>query len=312
VMADSLYRQIAQDLMRKIEAGASEDNGPEAEASGPGRSAALRPGAQLPNEKALIKEYEASRNTIREAIRWLTVRGLLVARPGVGTFVAPRIEPFVTTLYDEDRDPEAGMVGGEGAAAFGEIRERLRQRAIQAGLGDLDPAEPGSPDAPHVSVPKVEVQEAPDWVAERLRIEPQGEVIVRHQEFYVGPTPWSLQTTFYPIALVERGATDLLSPKDIKEGAVKYLARKLGLVQCGSRLRILVRAPNEGEIRFFGLPADGRVSVISLIRTGYEERPKDGPYPFRVTFTVLPADRNQFVINAGKVPEEFAAPARDQ
>jgi hypothetical protein len=30
-----------------------------------------------------------------------------------------------------------------------------------------------------------------------------------------------------------------------------------------------------------------------------------------VTFTVLPADRHQFVINSGKVPEELAAPARD-
>lgn len=81
-------------------------------------------------------------------------------------------------------------------------------------------------------------------------------------------------------------------------------------MQCGSRLRILVRAPNENEVRFFGLPDDGRISVVSLIRTGYEDRP-DGPYPYRVTFTVMPGDRNQFVMNSGKVPEELAAPARD-
>jgi GntR family transcriptional regulator len=110
--------------------------------------------------------------------------------------------------------------------------------------------------------------------------------------------------------LVERGATDLLRPRDITEGTVRYLAKKLGLVQCGSRLRILVRAPNENEVRFFGLPDDGRISVVSLIRTGYEDRP-DGPYPYRVTFTVMPGDRNQFVMNSGKVPEELAAPARD-
>jgi GntR family transcriptional regulator len=112
--------------------------------------------------------------------------------------------------------------------------------------------------------------------------------------------------------LVDRGATDLLRARDIVEGTVKYLGDKLTLVQCGSRLRILVRAPNEAEARFFGLPDDGRVSVVSLIRTGYEDRTADGPYPFRVTFTVLPADRNQFVVNRGKVPEELAAPARDQ
>lgn len=301
-MAEPKYRQIAQDLVRKIEAG-------EAQPDGPG---VLAPGAQLPNEKDLTEEYQASRNTVREAIRWLTGRGLIVTRPGLGTFVALRIEPFVTTLYDQDRDPEAGMVGGEGVAAFAEIRERLRQRARQAGSSDRDLAAFAASEEPRASAPRVEVQEAPDWVAERLRIDPRDEVIVRHQEFFVGSTPWSLQTSFYPISLVERGATDLLRAKDIQEGTVKYLGKKLSLVQCGSRLRILVRAPNTGEIRFFDLPSDGRVSMISLIRTGYEDRPSEGPYPFRVTFTVLPADRNQFVINAGKVPEELAAPARDQ
>jgi GntR family transcriptional regulator len=298
-MADPLYKQIAQDLMRKIETGV------------------LQPDEQLPNEADLGKEYKASRNTVREAIRWLTMRGLIVRRTGQGTFVTQGIEPFVTTLHDENRDPEAGMVGGEGIAAFAEIKERLRQRSEQVGLSDqADEAwnldeDDDSPEAPHASTPRVEVKEAPDWVAQRLRIDADQEVIVRHQEFYVGPTPWSLQTTFYPMQLVERGATDLLRPRDIIEGTVKYLAKKLGLGQCGSRLRILVRAPNEGESRFFGLPDDGRVSVISLIRTGYEERP-EGPYPFRVTFTILPADRNQFVINTGKVPQELAAPARDQ
>jgi hypothetical protein len=66
------------------------------------------------------------------------------------------------------------------------------------------------------------------------------------------------------------------------------------------------------EARFFRLPEDGRVPVVSVIRTGYEVTEEYGPYPFRVTSTVLPADRHQFVINSGIVPEEFAVPARDQ
>jgi GntR family transcriptional regulator len=280
------YRQIAQDLMRKIESGI------------------LEPGAQLPNEKEFRDEYTASRNTVRDAIKWLTIRGLVVTRPGQGTFVRKQPEPFVTTL-SADRDPERGMAGGEGAAAFAEIRERLRHK--HEGQGQGPPEE-----EPRALKPTVEVKGAPDYVAERLRIEADDEVIVRHQEFYVGTTAWSLQTTFYPMVLVERGATDLLRPQDFASGTVEYLRERLGLDVCGSRLRVLVRAPNEGEARFFGLPDDGRISVVSLIRTGYENRPAEGPYPFRVTFTILPADRNQFVINEGKVPEELAAPARDQ
>jgi GntR family transcriptional regulator len=278
------YRQIAQDLMRKIESGV------------------LQPGAQLPNEKEFRDEYKASRNTGRDAIKWLTVRGLVVTRPGQGTFVRKQPEPFVTTL---SADRESGMAYGEGAAAFAEIRARQRQKKEQGGQDSPD-------DELRASKPTVEVKGAPDYVAERLRMDSDAEVIVRHQEFYVGSTAWSLQTTFYPMALVERGATDLLRPNDFTSGTVEYLRERLGLDVCGSRLRILVRAPNEREARFFGLPDDGRISVVSLIRTGYENRPTEGPYPFRVTFTILPADRNQFVMNEGRFPEELAAPARDQ
>jgi GntR family transcriptional regulator len=82
-VADPLYRQIAQDLMRKIETGV------------------LQPGEQLPNGADLGEEYKASRNTIRDAIRWLALRGLIEGRTGLGTFVARRVEPFVTTLHED-------------------------------------------------------------------------------------------------------------------------------------------------------------------------------------------------------------------
>lgn len=284
-MADPLYRQIAQDLMRKIEAGTLEPDLP----------GALAPGRQLPNEEDLKAEYRASRNTVREAIKWLAIRGLVGTRPGLGTFVAERPEPIVTTLSD---DPNTGQAGGEGAAAFNEINKRLAQK--------------GESETARVSAPTVEIQTAPDYVAERLRIAPGDGVLVRHQEFHIAEAPYMLQTTFYPMDLIEqRGAMLLMRPEDITEGTVKYLAT-LGIEPCGTRLRILVRPPDPNEARFFSLPDDGRVSVFSLIRTGYADRPEGGPYPYRATFTVLPGDRNQFVINSGKVPEELAAPARDK
>jgi GntR family transcriptional regulator len=314
-MAEPLYRQIAQDLRRKIESGE------------------LEPGARLPNEVAFREEYGASRNTIRDAIKWLTNRGLVETKPGQGTFVVRRIKPIVTTLSE---DPETGMAGGEGKAAFLELnkqrerekeeraiarleREKTEQEGESAGqeASDGQAGEPDTGSLPtgelRASVPTIEIKFAPDYVAERLRIDEGAEVIVRHQEFYIGRTPWSLQTTFYPRELQSRGdgAPALGQARDIEEGTVKYLNDVLGLVQCGYRVRILVRPPDENESRFFGLPDDGRVPVVSLIRTGYEET-DGGAFPFRVTFTVLPADRNQFVINSGKVPEELAAPARDR
>lgn len=299
-MADSMYRQIAQDLQRKIESGE------------------LAPGDKLPNELEFREEYSASRNTIRDAIKWLVIGGLVETKAGQGTFVSQLIEPIVTTLSE---DPETGMAGGEGKAAFAEIikqRQRKRQareKSEHDGPGDqlAEPEPKELPEGePRASVPTIEVKFAPDYVAERLRIEPGAEVLLRHQEFYIGRTPWSLQTTFYPMQLVERGAPALMRARDIEEGAVVYLNKAVGLVQCGYRVRILVRPPNETEARFFRLPEDGRVPVVSLIRTGYEDTEEYGPFPFRATFTVLPADRHQFVINSGKVPEELAAPARDK
>jgi GntR family transcriptional regulator len=299
-MADSMYRQIAEDLQRRIDSGE------------------LEPGDKLPNELDLRVEYDASRNTVRDAIKWLALRGLVTTKAGQGTFVAKAIEPIVTTLSS---DPESGMAGGEGKAAFSEItkqRERKRQEREKAqGSGD-QPAESDTKELPEgeprASDPTIEVKFAADYIAERLRISPGDQVLLRHQQFYIGRTPWSLQTTFYPMTLVNRGAgaPKLTKAENIEEGTVKYLNDTIGLVQCGYRVRILVRTPNETEARFFRLPEDGRVPVVSLIRTGYEDTTEHGPIPFRVTFTVLPADRHQFIINSDKVPEELAAPARDQ
>jgi GntR family transcriptional regulator len=296
VVADPLYRQIAQDLQRRIEA------------------KELAPGDRLPNELAFREMYGASRNTIRDAIKWLTNRGLVETRPGHGTFVVRRITPLVTTL---SADPSTGMAGGEGTAAFEEIN-RQRERERQARSNRVDARVEGIPEGePRASIPRVEVQFAARYVAERLRLPEGSEVVSRHQEFFLGRDPWSLQTTFYPMVLVERGAEELRRAKDIEEGAATYLEGALGLKQCGYRVRMLVRSPSEVEARFFSLPDDARTPVVSLIRTAYTDTPgftgkEIGPYPFRVTFTSLPADRNQFVINSGTFPEEPAAPARDQ
>src|SRR5262249_50937286 len=79
-MPDPIYRQIAEDLRHQIETGT------------------LRPGEQLETEIELRDKYNASRNTIRDAIKLLVTRGLIETRPGQGTFVVETITPFVNTL----------------------------------------------------------------------------------------------------------------------------------------------------------------------------------------------------------------------
>src|SRR5947207_2374987 len=82
-MAEPMYRQIAEILRGRIESGE------------------IAPGAQLPTEIELMDQYMASRNTVRDAIKLLTTRGLVEARAGQGTFVVEKINPFVTTLTGE-------------------------------------------------------------------------------------------------------------------------------------------------------------------------------------------------------------------
>ena len=139
-MVDPMYRQIAEDLREQIESGS------------------LRSGQQLPTEIELRERYEASRNTIRDAIRWLTIRGLTETRPGQGTFVVKKIDPFITTL---SADPTTGLGGGEGATYLSEVSEQAREA---------------------VSTPQVEIQKAPSEVSAGLQLPAGTQVISRHQK----------------------------------------------------------------------------------------------------------------------------------
>jgi GntR family transcriptional regulator len=268
-MPEPIYRRIAEDLRQKIESGE------------------LVPGGQLPTEVDLRDVYDASRNTIRDAVKWLISRGLVETRPGQGTFVVEKFEPFITTLSG-DWQTDSGLGGGEGRAALEEVKERHR-----------------TADA---SEPRVELKRAAGYVADRLQLSEGTNVISRHQERSIDGQPWSLQTSFYPFDFVQRGATRLLEATNIGEGTVSYLAEILQLKQVGYRDLIAVRAPDENEVKFFRLPDDGRIPVYVLLRTGFAQE-AGKVIPFRLTESVFPSDRNQFVINAGEVPDRLGSAA---
>ena len=255
-MANPMYRQIAEDLREQIESGE------------------LEPGQQLRTELELRERYNASRNTVRDAIKWLTNLGLVETRPGQGTFVVQKIDPFVTTLTG---DPATGA-GGEGATYLSEVAQLDRM--------------------PTVSPVQVEIQEASDDMATMLGISKGAEVISRHERRYIDGTPWSMQTSYYPMEFADRGAERLRSARNIDEGTVQYLADTLHIRQVGYRDRITVRAPNATETDFFKLPPDGRVPMYEITRTAYDGNGQ----PMRLTVTVYPADRNQFIVNVGEVP----------
>jgi GntR family transcriptional regulator len=254
-MPQPMYQQIAEELRQQIDSGA------------------LARGSQLPTELELRARYNASRNTIRDAVKRLTSQGLIETRPGQGTFVTLKVDPFVTVLTV---DP-AGVGLGEGGATYlSQVSAEHRK--------------------PRVTPPRVEVQYPPEVIAKRLRVPATTQVVSRHEQRFIDDLPWSLQTSFYPMDFITGGATRLLIAEDIEGGAVRYLAETIKLRQVGYRDWITVRNPDGNEQGFFRISHDA--TVFENFRTAFDQHKK----PMRVTVTVFPTDRNQFIVNVGDVP----------
>ena len=250
-MAEPMYRRIADDIRSRIESGE------------------LAPGMTLPSEIELRDQYSCSRNTVRDAIKILSARGLVETRAGQGTFVTRKIDPSVTILgldaFDDDQT-ESHVFVAEAAAAGKQ---------------------------PRLSSPSVELTAASESVATRLRLTDEGNVVRRQQQRWVDGTPWAIQTYFFPFELVARGATSLLQPTQISEGEIRYLADVIGVRQAGWRDVIAVRLPDAAEANFFDLPEDGATSVFEIQRTSYDQ----AGMPFRLAVMTYPADRHTFVIS---------------
>jgi GntR family transcriptional regulator len=244
------YRQIAKELHGQIESGA------------------LAPGQKL-TETELKDQYGASRNTVRGAIQWLTGLGLVESKAGQGTFVAPKVDPFITVLTDGSKAP--GRAGVE-------IEQQKKE--------------------PERTALEVSVEEASDKVATWLEIPEKSDVILRYETYSIGETPWSRQTSYYPGHFNDSGATQLIKPRDVPGGTVDYLAETLKLRQVRYTDLITVRAPDADEAEHFGVSEDGRVALFEIIRTAFDQHGK----PMRLTITVCRTDRNQFAINVDTPP----------
>jgi GntR family transcriptional regulator len=252
-----MYQQIAEELRRQIESGE------------------LEPGQQLPTELELRETHDASRNTVRDAIKRLISLGLVVTKPGQGTFVTRKIDPFVTVLTQE---AETGLGGGEGVTYLSQV---ARDKRI-----------------PKVSGLKVEIQTAPAEIRKRLGLFEGDQVVLRHEERFIDGIRWSLQTSSYPLSFVTDGnASRLQTAQNIEEGTVQYLEDVMGLKQTSYQDWITARSPNDGEQKFFSIAHDG--TVFEIFRTAYDQ----AGAPMRVTVTIFPADRNQFIVNVGHPPD---------
>lgn len=138
-MANPMYRQIAEDLRAQIEDGD------------------LEPGQQLRTEIELREHYGASRNTVRDAIKLLTTLGLVETKPGQGTFVVRKMEPYITTLTGSPKVP----------TLYGEVDESAAGETSGMERVFLSTA------------PQIEIQKAVVGVARQLGVTEGSQVISR-------------------------------------------------------------------------------------------------------------------------------------
>jgi GntR family transcriptional regulator len=264
-MAESLWRTIAGDLHWKIE---TEELG--------------TAGDPLPNEQELTDSYRASRNTVREALRWLGTRGEVVSKSGQGTYIKPRSAGFEVEL---SRGPYTLISDNDDFMTY--VKSRARDPSLSEVKVDILPT--GEAAVPVIGRRLV------DLIGE---LKETGDVISRRQIRKVDGQAHSLQRTFYPTRFADDGAADLRAARNIEGGGVAYISEKLGIDEVACYDRLAVRVPDPDEADDLGLPDDGRVQVIEIVRVGYSG---DGS-PVRVTATTYRADISTFGMRFGDVP----------
>ena len=151
---------------------------------------------------------------------------------------------------------------------------------------------PAQPDLRHAisrqpTASKVEIQHTEGVIATELSLKPGAMVVSRHEERFIDNRPYALQTSFYPMTLVEQGATRLIEARSIEEGVPRYLKDTLAITVSGTIDRITVRTPSKKERAFFKLA--NHVAVLEIRRQVQSGLGK----PLWLTVTIIPSDRHQ-------------------
>ena len=108
---DKVAQAVARSIVRKI------------------RAEQLPPGAQLPPEAQMLKEYGVGRGSLREALRILEVHGLISIKPGPGG------GPIVAEAHSENFGRMATLFFQAGGMTFRELIEaRLIMEPVMARL----------------------------------------------------------------------------------------------------------------------------------------------------------------------------------
>jgi GntR family transcriptional regulator len=211
-----IYYQLAETIREQIDSGE------------------LQPGEQLPSERELSEQHAISRMTARQALSYLVRQGRLVAKPGIGTFVA---EPKLThdTLH-----------------LLGFTEEMLRQG--QAAVSQV--LEQG-------------VVSPPAAVAARLEMR-SGEAAVKIVRLrFSQDVPLLLETVFIPLALAPG-----LEVADLAQTSLyTLLEQRYGLHLDHARQTLEAVTATDEEVALFEIPPGTSMLLLEGVTYTFEEQP---------------------------------------
>lgn len=201
----------------------------------------LPAGERLPSEATLTDHFGVARMTVRQAVQELRSEGLVVSEHGRGVFV--RSAPPIRRLAS---DRFARRHRASGKAAF-------TVEAEKSGY---------SPRVDRITV----TRERPDSaVAERLRLTPDDEVVVRSRRYLADGRPVETAVSYIPAALA---ANTRIEQVDTGPGGIYARLEEAGHTLARFTEEVGARMPTPEERRALEI-APG-VPVLTVMRTAYD------------------------------------------
>jgi DNA-binding GntR family transcriptional regulator len=217
----------------------------------------LGPGALLPSETEVAREYGVSRQTARSALQALEREGLVIVRPRRGRVVrsSHRLRWHLTEFERPDHTVLATSDAWE---------TDIERQGHDPTRQDLEVARITPPGA----------------VAARLKLDPRTDmVVVRRHVRYIDGKPAIISDDYFDEKIVE--GTELAEPADTTR---ENILAEAGYEQVYDIDEIITRMPTPDEIARLGIPAG--TPVAEHIRTGYTADNK----PVRLMISIIPGD----------------------
>jgi GntR family transcriptional regulator len=233
------------------------------------RSSEFPAGAELPSETELMRRFDVSRNTVRNAVALLRVEGLVSTEHGRATYVAER-KPL-RTLRSSRYSRTKRQAGRSPLRAEAEEQGRTSSRQLR----------------------EVAVVPAPIEIADRLELEAGISVVVRRYLMFYDNEPTQTADSYFPPEIAE--GTRIAEAADLPAGVHAELEQQLGYELDRFVEELTFRMPTPEEARALSITAG--VPVVRLLRTLYARSGK----PLEVSDFLLAGDRHVLVyeVSAG-------------